>query len=458
MFSPSTSSRLLSSDVKSLTLRLSLPGLGAMLASGLGVLLDAAFLARCGVDAAAAAALCFPLVTLLQTIGFTMGMGAGSLISRLIGSGESASHHQAQSAAALALYGALALALLFCILGLLFPAPLARLLGAKDALLAPAVSYSRWVLASGVLLCPSLVLGSLLRGQGHTVPGMAACIAGTALGGALSFLLIQRLSLGILGAGIAMLAREALILLILIACTLRTPGMLRPRLKDVRLRVLSDIMRSGTPTLVRQGLMSVCGVLLSRQCALLGAVAVAGMGAAQRVLNLISSCVIGFLQGFSPVCGAAYGAKQAQRVKESYLFCRRLLLLCLLALGAVLFFAAPNLLARIAPDAQSAQFGAHVLRAQSVVLAAQGAVLLMNALTQSMGLPVRATLIAASRQGYVLIPLLLILPRLMGIPGIIIAQPVSDLVSLVLSWAMISGFTGFSFSPCGCCDARRASR
>ena len=458
MFSSSASSRLLASDVKPLTLRLSLPGLLAMLASGLGTLLDAAFLSRCGLDAAAAAALCFPLLTLLQTVGFTLGMGAGSLVSRLIGSGKNDAHHQAQSAAALALYGALALALLFCALGLPFCAPLVRLLGAKDALLAPAVSYGRWILVSGVFLCPSLVLGSLLRGQGHTMPGMAACIAGTALGGALSFLLITRLSLGILGAGIAMLAREALILLILTACTLRIPGVILPRLRDVRLRILSDIMRSGTPTLVRQGLMSVSSVLLSRQCALLGTAAVAGMGAAQRVLSLISSCVIGFLQGFSPVCGAAYGAGQAQRVKESYAFCRRLLRLCLFTLGAVLFFAAPALLARIAPDAQSAQFGALVLRAQSIVLAAQGAVLLENALTQSMGLPVRATLIAASRQGYVLIPLLLILPRLLGIPGMIIAQPVSDLVSLLLSWALISGFTGFSFAPCGCCDARKASR
>ena len=79
-------------------------------------------------------------------------------------------------------------------------------------------------------------------------------------------------------------------------------------------------------------------------------------------------------------------------------------------------------------------------------------------LTQSMGLPVRASLIASGRQGYVLIPLLMVLPRLFGVAGIIIAQPVSDLVSLLLSWALISGFTGFSFAPCGCCDAQKASQ
>jgi len=460
LFHPSAQSRLLHGSEKTLILRLALPGLIAMLFSGLGTLLDAFFLARCGADAAAAAALCFPLVTLLQTIGFTLGMGAGSFVSRVIGSGKRDAHTRPESAAAAALYGALALSGVFCLLGQLFPAPLLRLLGAQERLLPAAVSYARWVLLGGVLACPGLVLASLLRGQGHTLPGMAACGAGTLLGGALCFLLVSQLSLGIPGAGAAMLAREALILLILTVCTLRIPGVLRPLPRDIRLqpRVLSDIMRSGTPTLVRQGLMSVSGVLLSRQCALLGTAAVAGMGAAQRVLSLISACTIGFLQGFSPVCGAAYGAGQAQRVRESYVFCRRLLLVCLLALGAGLFFAAPALMERIAPDAQAAQMGILVLRAQSAVLFAQGAVLLMNTLTQSMGLPVRATLIASSRQGYALIPLLIALPRVLGVPGIIIAQPVSDIISLFIGWALVSGFTGFSFSPCGCCDARRASR
>ncbi|MBR5287897.1 MAG: hypothetical protein IKU34_04810 [Clostridia bacterium] len=460
MFSPSGESPLLAGSVNALTLRLSVPGLTAMLASSLGVLLDAFFLSRCGADAAAAAAFCFPLVTLLQTIGFTLGMGAGSLLSRAIGHGQSAAQDRAHSAAAAALYGAFALACLCCALGQLFPAPLLRLLGAREALLVPAVAYARWVLIGGVLMCPALVLGSLLRGQGYTLPGMAAHGAGTLLGGALSFLFVSRLSLGITGAGAAMLAREALILLILSVCTLRIPGALRPKPGDIRLqrRILTDIMRSGTPTLVRQGLMSVSSVLLSRSCALLGTAAVAGMGAAQRVLGLVSACIIGFLQGFSPVCGAAYGAGQAQRVKESYVFCRRVLLLSLLAAGVVVFFAAPSLMSRIAPDAQSARFGALVLRAQSAVLCAQGAVLLMNALTQSMGLPVRASLIASGRQGYLLIPLLMVLPRFFGIAGIIIAQPVSDLLSLFIGWALVSGFTGFSFSPCGCCDARKASQ
>ena len=217
-------------------------------------------------------------------------------------------------------------------------------------------------------------------------------------------------------------------------------------------------MRSGTPTLVRQGLMSVSGTMLSHALAQFGENAAAGMGLALRAVNLVSSAMIGFSQGLSPVCGANFGAGNTDRVKEAYRFSIRVCTVSLIALGTAVFFFAPALMSRFAPDAASAAFGTAALRAQSAVFFAQGAVILMNALTQNMGLTVRATLISSGRQGYVLIPLLMLLPRFFGAWGLIYAQPASDLLSLAIGWALMMKFTGFSFSPCGCCDARRASR
>lgn len=439
---------LLAGDVRRLTLRLSLPSLLAMLASGLATLLDALFLSRSNREIAAAVSLCFPLVTIIQTIGFTAGMGAGSLLSRTIGKGGKKEEERAKIAASTALYGALGICIAACTLGQLFPGTLLRLLGAKEDVLPLAVAYARWVLLSGPLSCVSLVLSSLLRGQGHTRPAMFAYGAGTLLGAGLCFLLVSRLSLGIAGAGASMLAREALILLIFIAAMLRIPGMLRPRVRDfsAKISVLADIMRSGLPTLVRQGFMSVSGVLLTRICAQMGTAAVSGMGLTLRISNLVSSAIIGFGQGFAPVCGAAYGAGNMERVREAYRFCQRVLLISMLLLGAAFFFSAAWLFGHFAPDAQAAQFGTAVLRAHSAVFFAQGAVILMNMLTQSMGLPVRATLVASGRQGYVFIPLLMILPRLFGAWGIIFAQPVSDLISLAIGWALVRRITGSSFS------------
>ena len=451
-------SRLLCQDVRSLTLRLSLPCLVSMLASGLSMLLDAIFLSRASSSLAAAAGLCFPLVTLIQTIGFTLGMGSGSFVSRELGSGGES--QRARAAASTALYAALALGGALCLMGQLFPAGLLRLLGAQEEMLVSAVFYARFVLACAPLTCTSLVLASLLRAQGYPAPGVWAYCAGLLTGAGLCYFLMMRLSLGVIGAGIAMLVREALILAVFSIYTLRLKGALRPvpRAVSLRLCTVRDIMRSGLPTLVRQGLMSVSGAMLSHALAQLGESAVAGMGLALRMVNLVSSAIIGFGQGFAPVCGANYGAGRMDRVQEAYSFCLRVLMISLALLGAAVYIASPFLLSRLAPDEASAAFGLAALRAQSAVFFAQGAVILMNMLTQSMGLPVRATLIASSRQGYIFIPLLLVLPRLFGAWGIICAQPASDLLSLLLSWALVRGFTGSSSSRCGCSCARKGFR
>ena len=154
------SSALLTAPVKPLILRIAFPSMLAMLASALGALLDALLLGRCGAQAAAAVSL--PLLTAIQTLGFTLGMGAGSFVSRCLGTGD---HRAARTAASTAFFCALAVSLLLCTAGFVFAAPLCAILGASGSILSPASAYARYVLSSGPLLCISLVLSSLLRAQ-----------------------------------------------------------------------------------------------------------------------------------------------------------------------------------------------------------------------------------------------------------------------------------------------------
>ncbi|MDO5377706.1 MAG: MATE family efflux transporter [Clostridia bacterium] len=427
--------QMLEDPVVPLTLKTALPSLAAMLASGLATLMDALILSPLGRDVTAAVAVSFPLVTLIQTIGFTLGMGAGSLISRCLGRGE---QDEARHAASCSLLLALLLGLLLLCAGLLVPLALVRLLGATPAVERDAAVYARYLLLGAPLTCLSLVLSSLLRGQGLVLPNMAAYSLGGAAGVLLQFLLVRRAGLGLLGAGIAMLAREGLTLLLLALAVLRGPAFIRPSLSRClpTLSILAGIMRSGLPTLIRQGFMSVSGVMVSRVSAGFGEAALAGMGLAVRALALASSAVIGFGQGFQPVCGVNYGARRMDRVRYAYCFCMKTLVFSLLAVGALVFLFAQPLLALFGAEAQATAFAARVLRAQSVVLAAQGAVILMNMLTQAMGLTVRATLVASSRQGPILMALLALMPRLFGETGLVLAQSASDLIALALSYLL----------------------
>ncbi|MBR4038793.1 MAG: polysaccharide biosynthesis C-terminal domain-containing protein [Clostridia bacterium] len=447
---------LLSGDIRMLILKIALPSMAAMIASSLCSLLDALLLGRGNASLSAAVSVSYALLTLIQTLGFTLGMGAGSFVSRCLGTGDKPAAYRAASTA---FFAAIALSGALCAAGLCFASALAGLLGASGDILAPAAAYARYVLSSGPLMCASLVLSSLLRAQGHTTPNMLAFSAGAAAGIPLQLLLVPRL--GIHGAGAAMLAREGVTLLALAVSILRRKQLIRPRLRAVSLRLntIRDIMRSGLPTLLRQGLTSFSSVMLTRASAVFGEAALAGVGLSTRALSLISAAVIGFGQGFQPVCGAAYGAGRMDRVQRAYRFCTHTLTLSLLAAGAALFFLAGPLMSLFSPGEEVRTIAKSTLRAQSFTLFAQGAVIMMNMLTQAMGLTVHASLVATSRQGFVLIPLLALLPRFLGLTGLILCQSASDLISLALCLLITRG----AIRDCACArggysDARKASQ
>ena len=438
---------LLTGDVRALTLKIAAPSVAAMLAASVCPLLEALVLSARDASLSAAVGASLALILLEQTVGFTLGMGAGSFVSRCIGQGR---REAARRAASTAFFAALGLSALLLAAGLLFAAPVLRLLGAPESAVA----------VSGPPLCGALVLSSLLRAQGKTLPNMAAALVGSALGAALLLLLCGRMGLGAFGAGMAMLAREAATLAVLLAYTLRHGELIRPSLRRVRLTraVFSEIMRSGLPTLLRQGATSVSAALLSRVSAGFGAPVLAGMGLCARAIMPFTSAVIGFGQGFQPVCGAAFGAKQTARCQEAYRFCQRVAIAFSLAAGLAFFIFAPALAARFAPDAQAAEAARRALRLQSVAFPAQSAVILMTMLTQAMGLTLRASLVATSRQALFFLPLLAVLPRLFGLWGLLACQSASDLAALGFSLALTRGLRGSSSARCGCSDARTACR
>ena len=442
---------LLTGDVRVLTLKIAAPSVAAMLAASVCPLLEALVLSARDASLSAAVGASLALILLEQTVGFTLGMGAGSFVSRCIGQGR---REAARRAASTAFFAALGLSALLLAAGLLFAAPVLRLLGAPESAVAAGLPYARAVFVSGPPLCGALVLSSLLRAQGKTLPNMAAALVGSALGAALLLLLCGRMGLGAFGAGMAMQ--------IAAACKkiARHGELIRPSLRRVRLTraVFSEIMRSGLPTLLRQGATSVSAALLSRVSAGFGAPVLAGMGLCARAIMPFTSAVIGFGQGFQPVCGAAFGAKQTARCQEAYRFCQRVAIAFSLAAGLAFFALAPALAARFAPDAQSAEAARRALRLQSAAFPAQSAVILMTMLTQAMGLTLRASLVATSRQALFFLPLLAVLPRLFGLWGLLACQSASDLAALGFSLALTRGLRGSSSARCGCSDARTACR
>ena len=437
-------------------LRLALPGMLAMIASSLCALLDALLLGRHSAETAAAVSVCLPILTVIQTIGFTLGTGAGSHVSRSLGGGDRASAAQAAQAALLL---SLLLSVPLCGAGLLFRVPLIRLLGADNSILPAASAYAGFLLISGPLLCVNLVLSSLLRGLARMTAYMTAYVTGAAAGALLQFLLIGKT--GVPGSGTAMLVREAVTLLLLLLAARKPHPHISPRLRRLHIprQAVFNILRSGLPVLVRQGLASVSAAVSVRIAAGFGPAATAGMGLAARAALLVSSAAIGFSQGFQPVCGYACGGGNENSAQKNG---RALVMYVVVSLGiagAAVYAFAGKLLAPFRPEAAVRDVAVQALQAQSAVFFAAGAVIALTTLTQALGMTLRGSIIAASRQGFVLLPLLLILPRIFGLAGLIACQSVSDVLSLLLCLPLaLPALRCSSCAPCGCSDARKASR
>lgn len=442
---------LLSGDARLLTLKIAAPGVTAMLASSACQLFEALVLAQNDTPLSAAVGACLALILLEQTVGFTLGMGAGSFVSRCIGqssvrhtsSSARQSHREAAGrAAGAAFFSALLLSGLLLIGGFFLAAPLLRLLGAPESAVSAGVPYARYVLASGPPLCGGLVLGSLLRAQGKTLPNMAAALVGSSLGAALLAALCLRLNLGVHGAGIAMLARETAVFVVLLGYALRHGELIRPSLRRARftLPVFAEIMRYGLPTLLRQGATSLSAAMLSRVSAEFGAPVLAGMGLCARAVMPFTSAVIGFGQGFQPVCGFSYGAGKYKRVREAFWFCVKVVTVILVVLCVIsLLFSGQIIAVFRRDDPQVIEIGTLALRFQLLTLPLWGYITMCNMFTQAIGYGVRSTIISTARQGIFLIPALLVFPNIWGLLGIQIAQPVADICTLVLCIAIVNG-------------------
>ena len=379
-------------------------------------------------SATAAVGVVFSLMAVLQAIGFFFGHGSGNFISRELGR-----HHyeEASNMAATGFFSALFSGLVLCILGQIFLEPLAYLLGSTDTILPYSTAYLRVILLGAPWMTASLVLNNQLRFQGSAVYGMVGITSGAALNIALDPLLIFVFDMGVAGAALATIFSQFVsFCLLLVGCT--RGGNLQIHVSRVQLKwdYFSMIIRGGLPSLARQGLASFATICLNWAIRPYGDAAIAAMGVVQRIAMFGGSAMIGFGQGFQPVCGFNYGAQLYSRVREGFWFCVKSSTVFLLVVSTLGFAFAPQLIALFRDDPEVVAIGAVALRCQCVTFCAMGWVTMSNMMLQTIGQTVPATFLAMARQGIFFVPLVWILPLFLGLTGVQITQSASDLLTL----------------------------
>ena len=416
--------------VERLICSLAVPCIISMLVTSFYNMADTFFVGMLKSNAATGAVgVVFSMMAVIQAVGFFFGHGSGNYISRELGE---KNYEEASKMASTGFFSALATGVVICVLGQIFLEPLAYALGSTDTILPHAMAYLRAILFGAPWMTASLVLNNQLRFQGSASYAMVGITAGAVLNIALDPVMIFWMNLGVAGAGWATIISQFVSFLLLLGGTFRGSNIgIRPSKYQFKFFYYKMIVKGGLPSLARQGLASLATIAVNHAAGPYGDAVIGAMGVVQRITTAGGSAMIGFGQGFQPVCGFNYGAKLYDRVRQGFRFCVKVSFVVLLALSALGFVFAPQLIALFRNDPEVVECGALALRIQCVTFPAQCWIINSNMMQQAIGRTGPATFLAAARQGIFLIPLVMLLPRLgMGLLGIQSAQAISDLLTL----------------------------
>lgn len=424
--------KMINTPIPKLIGSLAIPTVISMLVTSVYNMADTYFVSQINTEASAAVGIVFPIMTIIQALGFTLGMGAGSLISRKLGEKDNKAANQTAS---VAFFTSFIVGLFITILGNVFSTSFMKIVGASESVLPYARSYAKYIFYGAPFMCASFVLNNILRSEGKAFFSMIALTTGGILNIILDPIFIFLLKMGISGAAIATLISQSISFFILLSWFLRKKAicLISIRLVSNQITTLKNVVITGLPSLSRQGLASVATILLNRACASYGDGAVAAMAIVTKIVMFIASIMIGIGQGFTPVAGYNYGAKRYDRVKKAYWFTvfSSMAILGVFAFVGVIF--AKEIITFFRNDPEVIKVGTVALRWQIAVLPLHSLIVTTNMLLQATGNIPQATFLSCNRQGVYFIPLILILPLCFGILGIEISQACADLLTVITS-------------------------
>lgn len=411
--------------------KLAVPTIISMLITSFYNMADTFFVGRLGTSATAAVGVVFPVMAIIQALGFFCGHGSGNSISRKLGSRDTKT---AEQLAATGFFGALFLGIVVLVLGIVFLNPLSVLLGSTETILPYTKAYLRIILFGAPYMTAQLVLNNQIRFQGNAFYSMIGITTGAVLNIVLDPIFIFVLGMGISGAALATIISQFVSFLLLLY-GIRVSRCIPIRLRNVYFKPerLKEIAGGGLPSLFRQGLSSFATMTLNIAANPYGDAAIAAMSVVSRIAMFAGSALIGFGQGFQPVCGFNYGAKKYRRVQEAFWFCVKISAVVLFVLAVLGGIFAGQLVEIFRKDPEVIRIGTVALRFQCLTFVLNGWIIMNNMMMQTMGKTTYASILAASRQGLFFIPALLILPGFLGLLGIQMAQAVADVLSFIIT-------------------------
>ena len=425
--------------IPQLVLSLAAPTILSMLITSIYNLADTFFVGQISTSASGAVGVVSSLMAIIQALGFMLGHGAGTIISRSLGSRDTTA---ATRFASTSFFTALVFGVVLAVAGLGTLPHFMMLLGSTETILPHACAYARPILIAAPLMISSLVMNNILRYEGKASFAMIGLVTGGVLNIALDPLFMFVFGLGTAGAGIATALSQSISFCILLSMFLRGKTVSQFRLSAVtrEARDFGRILLGGAPSFGRQGLNSIGGMLLNLAARGYGDAAVAGMSIVSRIFMFIISVAIGVGQGLQPVASFNYGARKYRRVRQAAIFTIEAAFCMLVVLVGLCWVNGDALIRLFRDDPAVTAVALPAFHYQCLAMLLHPIIVVANMTFQSVGASGRATFLACCRQGVFFIPLILILPRTHGLFGVEICQPIADVLTFLVSLPFLLAF------------------
>ena len=412
--------------------KLGMPMVISLLVAALYNVVDTYFVSGLGKEAVAAVSVAFPIQLIFLGIGLTFGAGAGSYISRLLGGNNK---KEASIVATVALISSAILGIITAIVLFCYLEGVLKFMGAIPSIMEISKSYTGIFIVGGILGSINVTLGNLVVAQGAAKISLKAMLLGSISNMVLDPIFIFGLNLGVRGAAIATLIARVITSLMYLIYFIGDKNLIEMKLSNFKptFTIYKEILKIGISMLILQILQTISISKISYAASFYGEEAIAAMGIALRIVTLGTNVVLGYMKGLQPLAGFNYGAKNYERVRGAIKASIKWTNVFCIVWTLIIYIFSPSILSIFGTDENVLNIAVPALRAGVIMFITFGFQFTYSTLYLSMGKALGGIFLNSLRQGIVFIPIILLLPKFMGLNGVIYAQAISDLITTIIT-------------------------
>ncbi len=412
--------------------KLGIPMVISLLVAALYNVVDTYFVSGLGKEAVAAVSVAFPIQLIFLGIGLTFGAGSGSYISRLLGA---KNNKEANIVATVSLFSSAIMAIIIAIVLFYSLDSVMKFIGATPVIMELAKTYTSLFIIGGVLGAVNVTLGNLAVSQGAAKISLKAMIVGSLSNIILDPIFIFKLNLGVKGAAIATLIARVITSLMYLIYFIGDKNLIKIKIQNFKptVAIYKEILKIGISLLILQILQTIAISKISYAASFYGEEAIAAMGIVLRIVTLGTNVVAGYMKGLQPIAGFNYGAKNYERVQEAIKSSIKWTTLFCIVWTAIIYLFTPSILSIFGKDKDVLRIAIPALRAAVIMFITFGFLFTYATLYLAIGKALAGAFLNSLRQGIVFIPVILLLPKMMGLDGVIYAQAISDVLTTIIT-------------------------